>query len=164
MRISLAAGLLLGAAPVSADGPILNSLHNAAIAPLGATLETQSANASAPFSGNRGTGPVKATSPGKSSAPRLTNAGLTKPEAKDAPPAPPASEKEARNLKLIRGVGAGAAIAGVGLFAYAVLAATTGPIGWAAALVFFGGLSAYLAHRRLKGKDDFGPRTSTSSA
>lgn len=155
MRSVLSAAVLLAAAPAFAEGPILNSLHNAAAAPLGATLEMQSSNASSPFSGNQGMGVVNAPTSGKPSAPRLANGGLAKPGTPDAPPVPAASEKETKNLKLIRGVGAGAAVAGLGLFGYAVLAATTGPIGWAAALVFFGGLSAYLAHRRLKGKDDF---------
>jgi hypothetical protein len=57
----------------------------------------------------------------------------------------------------VRAVGAVAALAGLGLFVKAGVAVSAGPVGWAAALVFFGGLGAYLAHRRLRGHDDFSP-------
>jgi len=55
----------------------------------------------------------------------------------------------------VRAAGLAAGAAGLGLLAYAVAASTAGPVLAAAALLFFGGMAAYLAHRRLKGKDDF---------
>lgn len=58
-------------------------------------------------------------------------------------------------LETTRAAGAGTAIAGGGLMAYTVLFTAGGPFGWAAALVFLGGMTAYMSHRRLQGKDDF---------
>jgi hypothetical protein len=72
--------------------------------------------------------------------------------------APTFSDEEQQQileLKTTRAVGGAAALAGIGLMSYAVLFAAAGPIGWAAGLIFFGGMSAYLAHRRLQGKNDF---------
>ncbi|MCR4296318.1 MAG: hypothetical protein NUW21_12345 [Elusimicrobia bacterium] len=66
--------------------------------------------------------------------------------------APRVSEKEV--LKTARVAGAGTAVAGGGLMAYSILFAA-GPFGWAAALVFLGGMTSYLSHRRLQGKEDF---------
>lgn len=63
--------------------------------------------------------------------------------------------KDQAALETARATGAGAAVAGTGLIAYSVFFAATGPIGWAAALVFVGGMTAYLSHRRLQGKEDF---------
>jgi hypothetical protein len=60
-------------------------------------------------------------------------------------------------LKIARATGGIVALSGVGLMVYAVLFVGTGPIGWATGLIFFGGLTAYLAHRRLKGDKDFKP-------
>ena len=74
--------------------------------------------------------------------------------------APPLHEETAvreRRLKSARNAGGAAAVSGAGLMAYAALAAGTGPIGWAAGLMFFGGMTAYLSHRKLAGNDDFGP-------
>jgi len=58
-------------------------------------------------------------------------------------------------LETTRVAGAGTAIAGGGLMAYTVLFTAGGPFGWAAALVFLGGMTAYMSHRRLEGKEDF---------
>jgi len=58
-------------------------------------------------------------------------------------------------LKIARATGGLAALSGVGLVVYAVLFVGTGPLGWATGLIFFGGLTAYLAHRRLNGEKDF---------
>lgn len=70
----------------------------------------------------------------------------------------PAPEKaETRNLKRVRAGGSFAAGSGAGLFGYCLAAAVTGPVGWAAALMFVGGLSSYLADRRLRGHEDFPP-------
>lgn len=66
--------------------------------------------------------------------------------------APRVSEKAA--LETARAAGAGTAVAGGGLMAYSILFAA-GPFGWAAALVFLGGMTSYLSHRRLQGKEDF---------
>lgn len=66
--------------------------------------------------------------------------------------APRISEDEV--LKTARAAGAGTAVAGGGLMAYSILFAA-GPFGWAAALVFLGGMTSYLSHRRLQGKEDF---------
>ena len=57
----------------------------------------------------------------------------------------------------MRTVGGVAAVSGLGLAGYAVFMAAAGPLGWAAGLLFFGGLSAYLAQRRLDGEQDFPP-------
>lgn len=62
--------------------------------------------------------------------------------------------REQAALETARAAGAGTAVAGLGLMAYAVFFAT-GPFGWAAAAIFFGGTTAYLSNRRLQGKDDF---------
>ena len=60
-------------------------------------------------------------------------------------------------LETVRSAGAGTAVAGAGLMTYIVVAAPLGPLGWAAAAIFVGGMSAYLSHRALHGKDDFRP-------
>jgi hypothetical protein len=75
------------------------------------------------------------------------------------------AEEEARiaRLKTTRAAGGLLAGSGVGLMAYAVLFAGAGPIGWAAGLMFLGGLTAYLAHRRLKKKDDFSETTNRAA-
>jgi len=62
--------------------------------------------------------------------------------------------REQAALETARAAGAGTAVAGAGLMTYAVFFAT-GPFGWAAAAVFFGGMTAYLSHRRLQGMEDF---------
>ena len=67
--------------------------------------------------------------------------------------APRIREKEV--LETARATGAGAAVAGTGLMAYAAFFTAGGPFGWAAALIFVGGMTAYLSHRRLQGKEDF---------
>ncbi|MFI5361001.1 MAG: hypothetical protein ACHQ49_03435 [Elusimicrobiota bacterium] len=59
-------------------------------------------------------------------------------------------------LKAARAGGAGVAASGLGILAY-ILIFDTGPIGWAAGLMFFGGMTAYLSHRRLHGHDDMSP-------
>lgn len=63
--------------------------------------------------------------------------------------------KDQAALETARATGAGAAVAGTGLMAYAAFFTAGGPFGWAAALVFLGGMTAYLSHRRLQGKEDF---------
>lgn len=63
--------------------------------------------------------------------------------------------REEAVLETARTAGAGAAVAGGGLMAYTILFTAGGPFGWAAALVFLGGMTAYMSHRRLKGNDDF---------
>lgn len=65
--------------------------------------------------------------------------------------------KQEGPLKVARATGGVVALSGVGLMVYAVVFAGTGPIGWAAGIIFFGGLTAYLAHRRLNGEKDFKP-------
>ena len=67
--------------------------------------------------------------------------------------APRLSEKQV--LETARTAGTGAAVAGTGLMAYTVFFAASGPFGWAAALIFVGGMTAYMSHRRLQGKEDF---------
>lgn len=67
--------------------------------------------------------------------------------------APRLTEKKV--LETARTAGTGAAVAGTGLMAYAAFFTAGGPFGWAAALVFLGGMTAYLSHRRLKGEEDF---------
>jgi hypothetical protein len=77
--------------------------------------------------------------------------------------APRLKTDETAALRRARAGGAGTAAAGAGLLAYVVFAGT-GPFGWAAALLFLGGGTAYLAHRRLAGNDDFGPTPAKSRA
>lgn len=61
-------------------------------------------------------------------------------------------------LRTARTTGAAAAAGGAGLMAYVVFFNAAGPFGWAAALVFMGGMTAYLSHRRLQGREDFPPK------
>lgn len=158
-RLLFAAAALLASQGAFADGPVMRSLQGAAVAPLGASLEAQSMSAGASFSGNLGSGAVNgATGSSSAGAPRLNVPGAGRTASLTKAPPPPLSEKEEKTLKLVRGAGVAAAAVGLGMFAFAIATAATGPIGWAAALVFFGGLGAYLAHRRLKGENDFGPK------
>lgn len=60
-------------------------------------------------------------------------------------------------LKTARTTGTAAAVGGAGLMAYVVFFNAAGPFGWAAALVFVGGMTVYLSHRRLQGQEDFPP-------
>lgn len=155
-RLALATGALALAHAAFAEGPVMASLQRAAAAGpgLGASLEAHSVTAGAPFAGNLGAGTVSGAPSGAPRAQSLNAGGLQRSDRLSKVP-PPRSDREEKTLKVVRAAGAGAALVGVGLFAYALAAASSGPIGWAAALVFFGGLSAYLAHRRLKGHDDF---------
>ena len=149
-----AAGLLQVGAAHGAERPVMQSLINAANGPaLSARLELQSAQAASAFTNNGTAVPASAGAP---------KAGLA--AATPAPPPgslrithnpPPVPDKEVRNLRIARGVGIGAAALGLGLFAFSVATAGSGAVVAAAALVFFGGLTAYLAHRRINGKDDF---------
>ncbi len=69
--------------------------------------------------------------------------------------APRVSPSEVRVLKTAQAGGAAAGVAGLGWMSYVVYAGLGGPFGWAAALVFLGGMTAYLSHRRLEGDQDF---------
>jgi hypothetical protein len=80
----------------------------------------------------------------------ISTAPLTEPVTVTAPRL---TEKQA--LETARVAGTGAAVAGTGLMAYAAFFTAGGPFGWAAALLFLGGMTAYLSHRRLEGKEDF---------
>lgn len=60
-------------------------------------------------------------------------------------------------LKTARTAGAVAGGMGVGLMSYVVFFSAAGPFGWAAALIFVGGMTAYLSHRRLQEHQDFPP-------
>lgn len=93
-----------------------------------ADVETSTSSAAIVLSTEAITGPITVT------APRITEKAV---------------------LETTRAAGAGTAIAGGGLMAYTVLFTAGGPFGWAAALVFLGGMTAYMSHRRLQGKDDF---------
>lgn len=68
-----------------------------------------------------------------------------------------------KKLKAARAAGGLVAGSGFGLMIYGVLFAGAGPVGWAAGLIFFGGLTAYLSHRSLKGRKDFDATTSQPS-
>jgi len=61
--------------------------------------------------------------------------------------------KKERPLKIARATGGVVAASGVGLMVYTIFFAATGPVGWAAGLIFFGGMTAYLAHQGLKDKN-----------
>jgi hypothetical protein len=67
-------------------------------------------------------------------------------------------------LKAVRAGGVGVAAGGLGILAYSVIFEATGPVGWAAGLLFFGGMTAYLSHRQLHGHDDFSPDEARRSA
>lgn len=67
--------------------------------------------------------------------------------------APRLSPEEVRQLKQVRAAGGLAAVSGAGLMAYAAFFAGAGPVGWAAALLFFGGMTTYVSHQRLQGQD-----------
>lgn len=73
-------------------------------------------------------------------------------------------EQQAQVLRATRAGGLGVAAGGAGIMAYAVIFEAAGPIGWAAGLLFFGGMTAYLSHRKLHGHDDFSPEESRRSA
>lgn len=78
--------------------------------------------------------------------------------------APRLKAADARALRAVRAGGAGVAVGGVGLVAYAVIFEAAGPVGWAAGLIFFGGMAAYLSHRKLAGHDDLSPDESRRDA
>ncbi len=63
--------------------------------------------------------------------------------------------EETKRLERARDIGGLAATSGAGVILYAVVIASAGPIAWASCLVFIGGLTAYLSHRRLQGHEDF---------
>lgn len=88
---------------------------------------------------------------------------VTAPRARDG--------SEVRVLKTARAAGVGVGAAGAGMMAYVIVLDLAGPFGWAASLLFLGGMTAYLSHRRLKGYQDFppspaaeAPRASTGTA
>ncbi len=71
-------------------------------------------------------------------------------------------EEEARihRLKRTRMAGGVMAGTGVGLMINAVIVGIGSTVAlWAMPLILVGGLTAYFAHRKLKGKNDFGPTT-----
>lgn len=57
--------------------------------------------------------------------------------------------KDRKDVETVRTVGTVAAVAGAGWLALAVVTGAAFPV-WGAALLFFGGLAAYMAHRNLK--------------
>ncbi len=132
------------------SGAAFHSLKSvAASSQFKGSLESQSLQAGSPFTGAKGDGVATASS-GESRTLPKANLGMHVHSPKPEPPKPPPLHENKKVLKRIRAGGTAAAVAGVGLFTYAVIALTTGPVGWASALIFFGGLSAYLAHRALK--------------
>lgn len=147
--------LLFCAAASAHEPPTVAVLQAAAAQPPTGSFESQRESAGRAFYG--GLRPaVAAEGVAPRSIGRLAPApAAERRSAREETPAPPLSESEIRNLKITRAAGITAAAGGLGLFGYAAIAATASPIGWAAALVFFGGMAAYLAHRRLSGKEDF---------
>ncbi|MBI3565656.1 MAG: hypothetical protein HY079_10710 [Elusimicrobia bacterium] len=81
---------------------------------------------------------------------------ITAPRARD--------ESEIKVLKTARAAGAGVGVAGAGMMTYVLLLDLTGPFGWAASLIFLGGMTAYLSHRRLQGYQDFPPKEAAPAA
>lgn len=69
----------------------------------------------------------------------------------------PRSPEEVKVLTIARGTGVATAVGGTGLMAYVLVLDLAGPFGWAASLIFLGGMTAYLSNRRLQGHDDFPP-------
>ena len=148
--------LMAVAAPAWGAQEAYRSLRHAAVdMPLRATLESQSEASGAVFTG--GPAEVQAGSLVPAEGPRFSPAPL-EPTASprryegDAVPAPGEGEKNSVVLKTARIGGSAAFLAGLGLLGYAVAIQSAGPVGWAAALIFFGGMAAYLSHRALKGK------------
>ena len=80
-----------------------------------------------------------------------------RPDLAVAPAAPPAAPLDDMPLRAARAAGGVTAGAGLGLLGYAIYFEAAGPVGWAAGLLFFGGLCAYLAHQSLQGEP--GPAT-----
>lgn len=72
-------------------------------------------------------------------------------------PRPALDPAEIPTLKTARTAGAVAGGMGVGLMSYVVFFSAGGPFGWAAALIFVGGMTTYLSHRRLQEHQDFPP-------
>ena len=72
--------------------------------------------------------------------------------------APRPQDKQTRDLKRTRTAGGAVGLGGAGLSVGATIVGL-GALAtvWGAGLVFAGGLIAYLSHRRLQGKNDFGP-------
>ncbi len=160
-KIFLAALFLL-AAGAKTHAAVMDALRAAAYdAAAEGGLEQQAKQAGAAFEGGRVPTRPSLTSagsvPGLLPAPKAGSSDAAPSKEPKAPEdkVPPISETERRNLKLIRAAGIGVAVAGGGILAYSILAMSTGPVGWAAAALFLGGMSAYLAHRRLQGKNDF---------
>ncbi|MBI3554028.1 MAG: hypothetical protein HY077_16150 [Elusimicrobia bacterium] len=154
MNKTLLAAFILSAPAVWARGGAMDLLRAASYdASAEGGLEKRSAQAGAAFQGGRVPTRPSLTSEGSASGLALSSKAKASTAPAESVPPPPGLEHH--DLKLIRAGGIAVAAAGVGLMAYAVAAAAAGPIGWAAAAIFFGGLSAYLAHRRLQGKDDF---------
>jgi hypothetical protein len=79
--------------------------------------------------------------------------------------APRPETKQIRELKKVRTTGGIVAGAGAGLCLTAGVITLGGFfVVWGAAWLFFGGLTAYLSHRRLQGKEDFGPAGEADSS
>ena len=142
--------IVLGATAGWSEGPAFDSLRRAAAAPAATlSLERQSVQIAAIFTG--GPLPVAALSSGEARAGAVLAAAA--PAATPAPSVPPRSPGVV--LREVRAAGTVAAAAGPGWLGYAVAAATAAPVVAVAALLFFGGLAAYLADRRLRGREDF---------
>jgi hypothetical protein len=105
------------------------------------------------------------TSPASSQAPAASTAAVeisTESFPGITVTAPRLNEQEAlqvRDLKLARAGGATIAAGGVALTTYIAIFAG-GPIAWAAGLLFVGGLTVYISHRRLHGRNDLAPEPS----
>ena len=89
-------------------------------------------------------------------APSTTAAAGVEPITVTAP-RPVLDPAEIPTLQTARTAGAVAGGMGVGLMSYVVFFSAGGPFGWAAALIFVGGMTAYLSHRRLQEHQDFPP-------
>ena len=149
MRTIAALALLALTAPVFATTwTSFEQLEGASRVDLRADLETQKGSAGASWTGARDDSGFSSSVSGaaSSSRPKADTPRLAKSD-KPEPPSP----KEARILKIARAAGIGAAVAGLGIAALSVLSGGMIPLA-ALALVFVGGMAAYLAHRRLKGR------------
>ncbi|MDE2141341.1 MAG: hypothetical protein KGJ84_02870 [Elusimicrobia bacterium] len=74
------------------------------------------------------------------------------------------SPEEIKALKVAQVSGGAAAGVGAGLMGYVLVLDLAGPFGWAASLIFLGGMTVYLSHRRLRGHEDFLPNSSGAPA
>lgn len=148
MRTLLPLVVAVLAAPAFASSwSSYEQLEGASRVNLRADLESLHRDSGASFTGARGADGVPSADGGDSSAATRVEKPTLSRKDKIEPPSP----SEAKTLKIARAAGIGAAVIGLGVVAFSVATGGGLPL-LALAAVFVGGLTAYLAHRRLSGK------------